>query len=297
MQTVEPNNCRQQAIWIMPRFSSGLACTHLRSGVLLMHNVLPEAILYFETRRAHCTCIKYSKPCIGTHQRNLHLHGCGTDETDVHLTCQATLEVWKYNIAFLPVKGYRNVGNGTASSNKDSSGISTLKRGWEYWTCLLLSIEETEVTQLKSTNICTESTWWMLHKFYLAIRLRGWRGEAKHCSWLKEVAMDRLGKCFFETENHCMELSASGCGGCRNGELFQRKIWPMEAVSHLWSNLSRMAHRQPGDDDEYNSWLIWGIQCKLGKMTVYCQSDDTKLDRIQYPCTIRSRLCVNSIRR
>jgi len=61
---------------------------------------------------------------------------------------------------------------------------------------------------------------------------------------------------FFETENHCMELSASGCGGCRNGELFQRKICPMEAVSHLWSNLSRMAHRQPGDDDEYNSWLI-----------------------------------------
>jgi len=109
----------------MPRFSSGLACTHLISGVLLMHNVLPEAILYFETRRAHCTCIKYSKPCIGTHQRNLHLHGCGTDETDVHLTCQATLGVWKYNIAFLPVKGYRNVGNGTASNNKDSSGLST----------------------------------------------------------------------------------------------------------------------------------------------------------------------------
>ena len=46
---------------------------------------------YFETRRAHCTCIKYSKPCIGTHQKNLHLLGSGTDEADVHLTCQATL--------------------------------------------------------------------------------------------------------------------------------------------------------------------------------------------------------------
>jgi len=238
MQTVEPNNCRQQAIWIMPRFSSGLACTHLRSGVLLMHNVLPEAILYFETRRAHCTCIKYSKPCIGTHQRNLHLHGCGTDETDVHLTCQATLEVWKYNIAFLPVKGYRNVGNGTASSNKDSSGISTLKRGWEYWTCLLLSIEETEVTQLKSTNICTESTWWMLHKFYLAIRLRGWRGEAKHCSWLKEVAMDRLGKCFLKQRiiawnSLPQDVVAAGTVNCFKGR-FDR--WKQSAISGaIWA--------------------------------------------------------------
>src|SRR5208282_4781346 len=32
MQTVEPYNCRQQVIWIMSRFTPGLACTHLKVG-------------------------------------------------------------------------------------------------------------------------------------------------------------------------------------------------------------------------------------------------------------------------
>jgi hypothetical protein len=36
MQTVEPNNCRQMAIWIMSRFTPGLACTHLTSGCFVM---------------------------------------------------------------------------------------------------------------------------------------------------------------------------------------------------------------------------------------------------------------------
>ena len=172
---------------------------------------------------------------------------------------------------------------------------SAMKRGWEYWTCLLLSIEETEVTQLRSTNICTESTRWMLQKFYLAIRLRGWRGEAKHCSWLKEVAMDRLGKCFLKQRiiawnSMPQDVVTAGMVNCFKGR-FDR--WKQSAISGaIWAE-------QPTGSlmMMMNSWLIWGIQCKLGKMTVYCQSDDTKLDRIQYPCTIRSRLCIDSIRR
>jgi len=45
MQTVKPNNCRQHAMSIMSRFTPGLACTHLISGVLLMYNVLPAGDL------------------------------------------------------------------------------------------------------------------------------------------------------------------------------------------------------------------------------------------------------------
>jgi hypothetical protein len=39
MQTVEPNNCRQQANWIRSRFTPGLAYTNLINGVLLMHSI------------------------------------------------------------------------------------------------------------------------------------------------------------------------------------------------------------------------------------------------------------------
>ena len=62
MQTVEPYNCRQQAIWIMSRFTPGLACTHLKVGfcwytMFYQPDGLPDANLNtFKEWKLEVTC-------------------------------------------------------------------------------------------------------------------------------------------------------------------------------------------------------------------------------------------------
>ena len=62
MQTVEPYNCRQQAIWIMSRFTPGLACTHLKVGfcwytMFYLPDGLPDANLNtFKEWKLGVTC-------------------------------------------------------------------------------------------------------------------------------------------------------------------------------------------------------------------------------------------------
>jgi hypothetical protein len=119
-----------------------------------------------------------------------------------------------------------------------------------------------------------------------------------HCSWLKEVATDRSGHMFFKQRIIAWNSLPQDVVAAESVNCFKWRfdLWKQSAISGaIWAerptgSLMMMMNTIVGWYEVYNV-------SSRAKATVYCKSDDTKLDRIHYPCTIRSRLCVDSIRR